>query len=204
VLIALIAEVPLALLRLASGQTDNAVLQFLFGVPAIALITPLAKAAAIVAIDRWERHQTGALVAAFAALIRKFPLLMLASLLWAVAVFAGVVLLVIPGIIVLVLGQCLMGSIALEGRSLKDAVRRTVALVRPRFFAVLALFVIVQVVASGVNSLLQAALGLALGGWLLELTSGALSSPFAFAPLAILFLRSRDLDDDKHPSPGTS
>jgi hypothetical protein len=200
VLIALIAEVPLTLLRAASSHADNAVLQFLFGLPAIALITPLAKAAAIVAINRWEHGQKGAVGAAFGALLRKFPLLLCAAALWAVAVFTGVALLVIPGVIVLILGQCLMGSIIIEGRSLTGAIRRSAQLVRPRFFAVLALFVIVQIVAGGVGALLQAGIGLLLTGWVLDFVCGALSSPFAFAPLAFLFLRSSQLDD----APATS
>jgi hypothetical protein len=187
VLIALVADVPLALIRAAAS--------FLMGFPAIALITPLAKAAAIVAIDRWERGEGGAVAAAFATLLHRFPLLLLASVLWAVAVFAGVALLVIPGIIVLVLGQCLMGAVILEGRSLRQAARRSVELVRPRFFAVLALFAIVQIVAGAASGLLQAGFGLVLDGWLLELVASALSSPLAFAPLAVLFLRSRAMQD---------
>jgi hypothetical protein len=195
VLIALVADVPLALIRAASAGVDNGIASFLMGFPAIALITPLAKAAAIVAIDRWERGEGGAVAAAFATLLHRFPLLLLASVLWAVAVFAGVALLVIPGIIVLVLGQCLMGAVILEGRSLRQAARRSVELVRPRFFAVLALFAIVQIVAGAASGLLQAGFGLVLDGWLLELVASALSSPLAFAPLAVLFLRSRAMQD---------
>jgi hypothetical protein len=192
VLIALVADVPLALIRAASAGVDNGIASFLMGFPAIALITPLAKAAAIVAIDRWERGEGGAVAAAFATLLHRFPLLLLASVLWA---FAGVALLVIPGIIVLVLGQCLMGAVILEGRSLRQAARRSVELVRPRFFAVLALFAIVQIVAGAASGLLQAGFGLVLDGWLLELVASALSSPLAFAPLAVLFLRSRAMQD---------
>jgi hypothetical protein len=195
VLIALVADVPLALIRAASAGVDNGIASFLMGFPAIALITPLAKAAAIVAIDRWERGEGGAVAAAFATLLHRFPLLLLASVLWAVAVIAGVARGVFPRINVLVLGQCLMGAVILEGRSLRQAARRSVELVRPRFFAVLALFAIVQIVAGAASGLLQAGFGLVLDGWLLELVASALSSPLAFAPLAVLFLRSRAMQD---------
>ena len=47
VLIALVADVPLALIRAASAGVDNGIASFLMGFPAIALITPLAKAAAM-------------------------------------------------------------------------------------------------------------------------------------------------------------
>lgn len=207
VLIALVADLPLTLIRSAADNVDNGVLSFLMGFPAIALITPLAKAAAIVAVDRWDRGQPGAVAAAFGALLRTFPLLLIASLAWTLAVFAGVALLVIPGVIVLVLGQCLMGAVILERRSLKEAARRTVALVRPRFFAVLALFLMVQAIAGVGSAILEPLVGLVADGWVLDLATGALTSPLAFAPLAVQFLRSRALDDGHaaatDSSPGT-
>jgi len=195
VLIALVADLPLAIIRTAAGDLGSGLATAIVVIPSIAVVTPIAKAAAIVAVDRWERGESGALRAAFGALIRRLPLIVLASVLWAVAVFAGVALLVIPGVIALVLGQCLMGAVILERRSLADAVRRSVALVRPRFFAVLALFLVVQVVAGVAAGLLEAVFGLALSGLALDLVSGCLSSPLAFAPLAVLFLRSRAMDD---------
>lgn len=195
VVIALIADIPLTLLRRVTGTIENGALATLSTFALIALITPLAKAAAIVAIDGWERGQPRAFATALSTLVRRFPFVVAASLLWMISVFVGAALLVIPGIIVLVLGQCLMGAVLLEGRSIKDAVRRSIALVRPRFFAVLILFLVVQIVAGAIGGILQAILGFVLSGWVLELIAAALSSPFAFAPLAIMFLRSRAIDD---------
>jgi hypothetical protein len=61
VVISLVADLPLSLIRAWADGVDNGVTSFLAGMPAIAVITPLATAAAIVAIDRWERGETGAL-----------------------------------------------------------------------------------------------------------------------------------------------
>ena len=194
VVISLVSDLPLSLIRALTEDVDNAVVSFLAGAPAIALVTPLAKAAAIVAIDRWERGESGALRAAFAALARHFPGLFAASLLWAVAVFAGAVLLIVPGVILLVLGQCLMGAVILEERSLRDAAQRSLALVRPHFLSVLALFIILQVGVGVASSLLEPLLGHTLSGWPLDLVVSALLSPFALAPLAVLFLHSRAED----------
>jgi hypothetical protein len=198
VLIALIADLPLTFIRIAAGDVANPVVSTLITLGAIALVTPFAKAAAIVAIDRWDRGEPHAVLAGIGVLLRRFPLLLAASLLWTISVFAGVALLVVPGIIVLILGQCLMGAITLEGRSLGSAIRRSIALVRPRFFAVLALFAVVQLCAGVISGLLEAVLGLILDGWVLSLLSSCLSSPFAFAPLAAMFLLSRSRDDG-HP-----
>jgi len=197
VVIALIADIPLTFLRRATGTIENGALATLSTFALIALITPLAKAAAIVAIDGWERGQPRAFATALSALLRRFPFVVAASLLWMISVFVGMALLVIPGIILLVLGQCLMGAVVLEGRSIKDAGRRSIALVRPRFFAVLLLFIIVQIVAGAIGGILQVILGFVLSGWVLELIAAALSSPFVFAPLAVLFLRSRAIDDER-------
>ena len=194
-IISLLADLPLSLIRAWALGVDDEVVSFLAGMPAIAVITPLAKAAAIVAIDRWERGETGALHSAFGALGRRFPILLAASLLWTIAVFAGAVLLILPGLILLVLGQCLMGAIILEERSLRDAARRSFALVRPRFLSVLALFIILQVSVGVASSLLEPLLGHALSGWPLDLLVSALLSPFALAPLAVLFLHSRAEDE---------
>lgn len=194
VVISLVADLPLSLIRAWADGVDNGVTSFLAGMPAIAVITPLAKAAAIVAIDRWERGETGALHAAFRALGRRFPILLAASLLWTIAVFAGAVLLIVPGVILLVLGQCLMGAVILEERSLRDAAQRSLALVRPRFLSVLALFIILQVSVGVASSLLEPLLGHTLSGWPLDLVVSALLSPFALAPLAVLFLHSRAED----------
>ncbi len=201
VLIALIADLPLTFIRIAAGDVTNPVVSTLITLGAIAFVTPFAKAAAIVAIDRWDRGEPRAVLAGLGALLRRFPLLLAASLLWTISVFAGVALLVVPGIIALVLGQCLMGAITLERRSLGSAIRRSIALVRPRFFAVLALFVVVQLCAGVVSGILEAVLGLILDGWALALLSGCLSSPFAFAPLAAVFLLSRSLDDARPTGP---
>lgn len=189
VLIGLLADVPLTFISRSTGNIDNGFLSTSAGLAAIAIITPLAKAASIVAIDSWERERPSAVATAFRALARRLHVLLAASILWATGVFLGMGLLIVPGVIVLVLGQCLMGAIIQENRSILDAARRTVALVKPRFLPVLALFLIVQATAGITSSVLEAIGGLVLDGWLLDVATRALTSPIAFAPLAVMFLR---------------
>lgn len=195
VLIALVADVPLTFITRATERIDNGFLSTLVTMSTIAIITPVAKAAAIVAVDRWERGEPGAVASSFQALARRLHLLLTASLLWCIGVFIGVGFFVVPGVVVLVLGQCLMGAIILEGCSIKEAARRSWSLVRPRFFLVLALFGIVQVVAGIASGILETVIGLVIDGAPLDIITRALTSPIAFAPLAVMFLRSREIDD---------
>jgi hypothetical protein len=89
VLIALVADLPLALISRAAESIDNGLVSTLVTLLTIAMITPLAKATAIVAIDTWERGETGAVLGAIGALIRNLPVLLAASTLWCIGVFIG-------------------------------------------------------------------------------------------------------------------
>ena len=193
-LIALVADLPLALIGRANEDINAGFLATLVMISTIAVITPLAKATAIVAIHKWELGQTGAVLAAFGALVRNFHALLAASILWLIAVFVGTGLLIFPGIIVLMLGQCLMGAIIIERRSIKDAIRRSRTLVQPRFWSVLALFAIVQAAAGIASGFVEAAAGSVISGLPLDIITRTLTSPIAFAPLAMMFLRT------SHPS----
>jgi hypothetical protein len=190
VLIALVADVPLALIANASDSIENGLLAVLVSLSSIAIITPLAKAAAIIAIDKWERGEPSATVGAFVALLRNIHVLLAASILWCIGVFVGVGLLIIPGILVLILGQCLMGAIVLEGLPIKEAIQRSRFLLKSRFWNVLALFCMVQAVAGIASGVLEAILGTLIYGLPLEIITRVLTSPIAFAPLAVMFLRT--------------
>lgn len=205
VLIALVADVPLSLIPLASDGIDNGLVGFLVTVSSIAVITPLAKAVAIVAIDRWDRNQQGALRAGFGTVLRRLPVVLAASVLWCVLVLLGTAVFILPGIVVLMLGQCLVGGVVLEGRSIRDAARRSVSLVKPRFLNVLCLFVVVQAAAGIASGVVGAVIDVALDGWALDLATRALTSPIAFAPLAVMFLRARTTaDGTAGPADGTA
>lgn len=190
VLIALIADVPLAFISSAAENIDSGLLSALAAYSSIAVITPLAKATAIVAIAKWERGDDRAVVGAFSALLRNFHVLLAASILWCIGVFIGVGLLIVPGILVLVLGQCLMGAIILENLSIKEAIQRSRFLLRSRFWNVLALFCIVQAVAGIASGILEAVVGVFIGGLPLDIIVRVLTSPLAFAPLSVMFLRT--------------
>jgi hypothetical protein len=116
--------------------------------------------------------------------------LLAASSLWCIGVFVGVGLLIIPGIVVLVLGQCLMGAIVLEGLSIKEAIQRSRLLLKSRFWNVLALFCMVQAFAGIASGVLEAVLGTFISGLPLDIITRVLTSPIAFAPLAVMFLRT--------------
>lgn len=190
VLIALVADVPLAFISRAAENIDSGLLSALATYSSIAVITPLAKATAIVAIAKWECGDDRAVVGAFGALLRNFHVLLAASILWCLGVFIGVGLLIVPGIIVLVLGQCLMGAIILEKLTIKEAIQRSRSLLRSRFWNVFALFFMVQAVAGIASGILEAVVGVFIGGLPLDIIVRVLTSPLAFAPLAVMFLRT--------------
>ena len=190
VLIALIADVPLAFISRAAENIDSGLLSALVTYSSIAVITPLAKAMAIVAIFKWERGDDGAVVGSFVALLRNFHILLAASSLWCIGVFVGVGLLIVPGILVLVLGQCLMGAIILEKLSIREAIRRSRSLMKSRIWNVLALFFMVQAVAGITSGILEAVFGVFIGGLPLDIIVRVITSPLAFAPLAVMFLRT--------------
>lgn len=194
--IALVSDLPLTFISRSAESIEKGFVSAFVGLSSIAIITPLAKAIAIVAIAHWETGEVNAVRRAFRLFVARLPIVLAASVLWCVAVFLGVGLLVVPGIVVLVLGQCLMGAVILEGRSLKAAARRSYELVWPptskwsRFLNVLALFAIVQAVAGVASGVCEAILGNFLSGWPLDLSTRTLTSPLAFAPLAVMFLRT--------------
>lgn len=196
VLIALVSDVPLTFISRSVESIDNGFVSTLLGLASIAIITPLAKAITIVAIAGWESGESGAVRRAFRLFCTRLPVVLAASILWCIAVFVGFGLLIVPGVFILILGQCLMGAVILEGRSLKSAVRRSYELVWPpsykwsRFFNVFALFCMVQAVAGIASGILEAILGMFLSDWPLDVITRTLTSPLAFAPLAVMFLRT--------------
>jgi len=195
VVIALVADLPLTFIGRATENISNGLLSTFVTISSIAVITPIAKAAAIVAIHNWDDGEEGAILTAFQALVRNFHIVLAASILWCVAVFVGVGLLIIPGIVVLMLGQCLMGAIILEKRSIRDSIKRSRSLVKPRFWNVLALFAIVQAVAGIASGIVETSAGSLISGVPLDIVTRALTSPIAFAPLAMMFLRTSRVSD---------
>lgn len=195
-LIALVSDVPLTFISRGAEDIDNGFVSVLVGLSSIAIITPLAKAIAIVAIAGWESGESDAVRRAFQRFLTRLPIVLAASVIWCIGVFVGVGLLLVPGIVVLILGQCLMGAVIFEGHSLKAAARRSYELVWPptmkwaRFFNVMALFCIVQAAAGITSGVCEAILGTFLSGWPLDLSTRTLTSPLAFAPLAVMFLRT--------------
>lgn len=184
----LAAPVELILAIAADASADSSdVAVFLTGFPLVAVLTPTAKAAVIVAAAEVEaRGDIGALRAALAAVLRRLPVLLIASIGWLVAVLLGVVALVIPGVIILFGGQCLMGALVIENRSVRDAARRSWQLVKPAFLTVVLVFIVAQIVAGVIAGLVLAIVGDDVIG---SMISGFVAAPFVHGPLAVLFLR---------------
>jgi hypothetical protein len=192
--IALIADIPLLIAARAADRVNGGFTRFLLGFPLIATITPIAKAASIWAANRWEQGERATPVGAWAAVFKRFAVVLAGCLAWTVAVFAGIALLVLPGIVLLIGGQCFMGALLVDRLSLAGAARRSWVLVRPKFFEVLALFLVVQAIAGIAGAIIAATLEAALGatGWpatAIDLVSRSLTSPIVYGPLAMMFLR---------------
>jgi hypothetical protein len=192
--IALIADIPLLIAAHAADRVNGGLTRVVLGFPLIATITPIAKAASIWAASRWEQGQPATPVGAWTAVFKRFVVVLAGCLVWTIAVFAGVALLVLPGIVLLIGGQCFMGALMVDRLSLPDAARRSWSLVRPKFFEVFALFLVVQAVAGIVGAIMTTILEAAFGstGWpatAVDLVSRSLTSPLVYGPLAMMFLR---------------
>jgi hypothetical protein len=192
-LIALVVMVPISALSVAGAKSESGLLAFLFGFPVMALINPIGKAASIVAVRDSLNGGRPTFTAAYRPVLAHFGVIVACAAGWLLASMAGVGLLVVPGVIVLIGGQCLMGALVIEGRRPLDAARPSWQLVRPVFFAVLLLFILIEAVGIGADTALQRLVGGLLpetwpGLYAIALLGNVLSAPFLNATLAVLFL----------------
>ncbi len=192
VMVAAVVEIPIAALSVLKEHTASG-WAFFLGVPAVALITPIGKVAALVALKQASEGAKPSFRLAYGAVLNRFAIVLVASALWLLGVFAGVAALVIPGIVLLIGGQCLLGAVVVERQGIRAAVERSWKLVRPVWFAVFFLFIVVELAGVFGDALVTAALSpLAPSGVVSELTvaiiARVLSAPLPYSFLAALFL----------------
>jgi hypothetical protein len=191
-LISMPIDIPLALAEVAGDKSSSSALSFILGIPLIALINPIAKAAIIVAILDITRDAKPTFRRAYSSVFLRFGAVIAASLLWLVSVAGGVAALVIPGLFLLIAGQCIMGVVVTEKLDGVAAFRRSWELVKPKFWSVLLIFLFVEITPGLLNTpislLLSNFLGDGNGVWVAAIIQRTWSSPFAYAILAVMFL----------------
>ncbi|HXV93643.1 MAG TPA: hypothetical protein VD813_10125, partial [Pseudonocardia sp.] len=194
--VALVVDAPLAILGLAGERSGSAVLAFVLGLPLVALVNPVAKAATVVAVDRVLAGRPVSPWSAYRPVLARFGTVAALCVLWFAAVALGVAALVVPGIVLLVAGQCLMGAAVLEGHGVRGAAARSRELVMPAFWSVLALFLLLEVAGGVAGSLVDLAFAPVVetvdgAGWFVAVAGRAAVSPFVYAMPAVLFLDRR-------------
>jgi hypothetical protein len=124
--------------------------------------------------------------------------LLLTSLLAALGILGGLILLIVPGLVLAVRWSLAAQVVVLEGRRLRDALRRSNELVRGDSWPLFALIVIVAVLGGLAGSLLQAAFSafppfveVALG----QTIANAVVQPFYAIALTLAYLRLREARD---------
>ena len=141
-------------------------------------------------------------------LLRRLPWarLIMADVLYSVAVIIGLILLIVPGLILLAVLSPLATVIELEDRRVLPAFRRSRELVRGHLWTVLALTlsltVVGELVVEGTASLAHAALGEGLlETWLSQSVADLIANPLWAVPVVLMTVRlMRERDEAPDPS----
>jgi hypothetical protein len=151
--------------------------------------TAVVQGALVEAVDQERKHRTGGL---FQATWKRAGALLGVSLLTGVGVGLGLFLLVIPGLVLFTRWSLAVPAVMLEGRSPRDAMRRSRELVQGRGWQVFAVFLTVTVAAGLVSFLLERLLVDAVGLWLSLTVASTLTTPFAAHALNVVYYRVVD------------
>ena len=191
-LISLIVDIPLALAGVMGDKSSSSILSFILGIPLIALINPISKVAIIIAIIDITNGVKPTFRRAYSVVFSRFGAVIAASALWLISVAVGVLVLVIPGLFLLIAGQCIMGVVVTENLKGVAAFRRSWELVKPKFWSVLTIFLFVEItpglLSAPISLLLSNFLGGGNGVWATAIIERTWTSPFVYAILAVMFL----------------
>jgi len=177
--------------RLAPGGTQIAVgaAQFVIATAGPVL---LQGALVLVVADLHEAHAARGMSAHVAAALRRIGSLAWASFVYAVAVFFGLLLLVVPGAWVASRWCLLAPAIVVEGHSARSARRRSSDLVGvrvwPVFWVVVTLFVITAVPPSAASFLVASRSDFEVGSYVWNV----LTAPLYAHALTVLYFRLAD------------
>jgi len=151
--------------------------------------TAVVQGALIEAVDQRREHRGEPLLRATS---RRAGGLLGVSLLTGIGVAVGLFLLIVPGLILFTRWSLAVPAVMLEGRSPRDAMRRSRELVRGHGWQVFAVFLTVTV-AAGLASLgIERALSPVLGLWLSLTLASTLTTPFAAHALNVVYYRIVD------------
>jgi hypothetical protein len=149
-------------------------------------------AAAVLGLREGQRHSLGEIARAL-----PYRRLILADLLWVLAVAVGLVLLIVPGLIAMAWFALVGPVIKVERLRVIEGFRRSAALVRGHTVRVLALILPVLVAGDLLSDLIQSGSGRVLGDgffsdWLAATAADLLSSPIYALAAVGLYAELRD------------
>jgi hypothetical protein len=154
--------------------------------------TCVVQGALIEAVDMERERRSGSIGALFHAAWKRAGALFGVSLLTGVGVGVGLFLLVVPGLILFTRWSLAVPAVMLEGRSPRDAMRRSAELVHGHGWEVFAIFLTVTAGAFGTSFLLERLLAGPLGLWAALTLAATLTTPFAAHALNVVYYRIVD------------
>jgi hypothetical protein len=151
--------------------------------------TAVVQGALVEAVDQERRHHSGS---AMKAAWRRAGALLGVALLTGIGVGVGLFLLVVPGLILFTRWSLAVPAVMLEGRSPRDAMRRSTELVKGHGWQVFAVSLTVSAGAFGTSLLLEQLLADALGLWAALTVAATLTTPFTAHALNVVYYRIVD------------
>jgi Membrane domain of glycerophosphoryl diester phosphodiesterase len=140
-------------------------------------------------VEAVAQRRAGAEAPVFTATLRRAGALVAVSLLAGIGVGIGLFLLVVPGLILFTRWSLAVPAVMLEGRSPRDALRRSAELVRGHGWSVFAIFLVVTVAAGLASLAIELLLVDALGLWASLTIASTLTTPFAAHALNVVYYR---------------
>jgi len=151
--------------------------------------TAVVQGALIELVDQERTHRGGN---AFGAAWKRGGALLGVALLTGIGVGVGLFLLVVPGLILFTRWALAVPAVMIEGRSPRDALRRSRELVQGHGWAVFAVFLTATLTAGLVSLALEFLLAGPLGPWAALTIASTLTTPFAAHALNVVYYRIVD------------
>jgi Membrane domain of glycerophosphoryl diester phosphodiesterase len=136
-----------------------------------------------------RERRSGSIGDLFRAAWKRAGALLGVSLLTGVGVALGLFLLVLPGLILFTRWSLAVPAVMLEGRTPRDAMRRSAELVKGHRWQVFTVFLTVTAGALGASFLLERILAGPLGLWAALTLAATLTTPFAAHALNVVYYR---------------
>jgi len=148
--------------------------------------TAVVQGALVEAVEQARRHRAGGVMH---AAWKRAGALLGVSLLTGIGVGVGLFLLVVPGLILFTRWSLAVPAVMLEGRSPRNAMRRSAELVRGHGWQVFAIFLTVSAGAFGTSFLLEQLLAGPLGLWAALTVAATLTTPFTAHAMNVVYYR---------------